>query len=147
MIRGFHHTGLVVDDLEAMVEFYKDSFGLRVLLEFDSVAPPDGNHTGIPNSRRRLVFLGLEDQTHQLELVKYLDPPAKSGHLDKIQLGAMHICFNVDDIAATYQNLQPDVRFVTEPKWSRSAAGDKIGVVYGQDPEGNWFELIQWGET
>jgi len=144
MITGLHHTGIVVDDLDVMVRFYTEELGLSVLLELHSVAPPEGNHTGIPNARRKLVFLGWTESQHQIELVRYLDPPAPDGHVDKHRLGAGHICFNVSDIRQVYDTLKAKgVRFVTEPKFSDSPNGP-IGVVYAQDPESNWLELIQW---
>ena len=147
LCNSLHHTGVVVANLEQMVRFYTEQLGMQVRLELDSIAPPTGNHTGIPRARRKLVFLGFPGEDHQVELVHYLDPPATNGYLDKHQLGAMHLCFNVDDLEASYQTLQAQgVRFVTEPKWSPTPEGLSIGVVYAQDPEGNWIELIQWPE-
>ena len=63
MLTGLHHTGIVVEDIEQMVRFYTEDLGMRVLLELDSVAPPEGNHTGIPGARRKRYVdkLGLSD--------------------------------------------------------------------------------------
>ena len=52
MIHGFHHTGLVVNDLDQMVHFYTQELGLQLLKEIDSIAPPEGDHTGVPAARR-----------------------------------------------------------------------------------------------
>ena len=52
MITGFNHSGFVVKDIEKMVAFYRDSLGLSVMREVDSVAPPEGDHTGIPGAHR-----------------------------------------------------------------------------------------------
>jgi catechol 2,3-dioxygenase-like lactoylglutathione lyase family enzyme len=142
MVTGFHHTGIVVSDLDRMIEFYTRDLGLDVLRRIDSVAPPEGNHTGIPGARRTLVFVGLADD-HQIELVHYIDPPAREGHLDKHQLGASHVCFRVEDLRATYARLKAKgVRFVTEPKFHEED-GRTIGVIYARDPEGNWLEFIE----
>ncbi len=144
MITGLHHTGIVVLDLPSMVRFYSEDLGLQVLLELDSVAPPEGNHTGIQGARRQLVFLGWSKEQHQIELVHYLDPPATDGHVDKHRLGSTHVCFNVNDIRCVYDSLiRKGVQFVTEPKFSPSPNGE-VGVVYAQDPELNWLEFIQW---
>ena len=93
MITGFNHSGFVVKDIDMMVEFYRDTLGLEVMREVDSVAPPEGDHTGIPGARRTLVFVGKPDGEHVLELVHFIDPPSPEGHLDRHQLGAAHICF------------------------------------------------------
>ena len=143
MITGIHHTGIVVRDMQAMQAFYCDALGLQVVGEIESVAPPTGNHTGIPNAKRKLVFLGLPGEQHLIELVSYIDPPAAEGHLGKHQLGASHLCFHVDDLQAEYQHLkQMGVRFETEPKFTETSTG-RLGVIYFRDPEDNWLELIE----
>jgi extradiol dioxygenase family protein len=144
VIAGFHHTGIVVQDLAKMVRFYTEDLGLKLLLELESNAPPDGDHTGILAARRKLVFVGF-DSGHQIELVHYLQPPAHQGHLDKHQLGCMHVCFSVDDVQSLYSTLSAKgVRFATTPKYRRATDQQRIGVVYAQDPEGNWLEFVQW---
>ncbi len=142
MVTAFHHSGLVVRDLERMTRFYTEDIGLKILSEIDSIAPPDGDHTGVPGARRKLVFVGIEHD-HQIELVHYVHPPAGSGHFDKHQLGATHICFKVEDLRQTYSKLKvKGVSFVTEPKF-RQMKDTTVGVVYARDPEGNWLEFIQ----
>lgn len=142
MISGFHHTGIVVKDLKRMVRFYTQVLGLQVLRRIDSLASPEGDHTGIPGAHRELVFVGFKED-HQIELVHFVDPPARQGYLDKHQLGACHVCFDVEDLRQTYTKLQSrGVRFVTEPKF-RSYRDGELGIVYAQDPEGNWLEFVQ----
>ena len=79
MVTGFNHSGFVVQDLEAMVAFYRDALGLSVIREADSIAPPSGDHTGFPGARRKLVFVGKPGGEHMLELVHYIDPPSPEG--------------------------------------------------------------------
>jgi len=144
MITGFHHTGVVVRDLQRMVRFYTEDLGLSLILELDSVAPPEGDHTGVPGAKRKLVFVGYEDG-HQIELVHYLEPAASDGYVDKHQFGAIHVCFNVEDLQDVYKTLSArGVQFVTEPKYREAEGKGRIGIVYAQDPEGNWLEFIQW---
>lgn len=143
MITGFNHSGIVVKDLEVAISFYRDSLGLEVTREVDSVAPPDGDHTGIPGARRKLVFMGHPDSEHALELVHFIDPPSPDGHLDRHQLGAAHVCFNVEDLAGLHQRLTGQgINFVTAPKY-REGDGVRTGICYAQDPEGNWLEFIE----
>ena len=142
MITGFNHTGLVVRDLDRMIRFYAEQLGLQVLHEVDSVAPPEGDHTGFPGARRRLVFVGRRGD-HAIELIQYLEPASPGGHVDRHQLGGMHVCFNVADLRATCEQLSArGLTFLTEPKF-RELDGSGIGVVYAQDPEGNWLEFIE----
>ena len=108
MITGFNHSGFVVKDIEKMVAFYRDSLGLTVMREVDSVAPPEGDHTGIPGAHRTLVFVGKPEGEHALELVHFIEPPSPEGHLHRHQLGAAHICFNVTDLAALAEKLKAE---------------------------------------
>ncbi len=144
MIAGFNHSGFVVQDIDLMVAFYRDTLGLTVMNEIDSVAPPEGDHTGIPGAHRTLVCVGKPEGDHALELVHCIDTPSPGGHLDRHQLGAAHICFNVTDLEALHQELSSKgVRFVTEPIMTDTPEGLRRGICYAQDPEGNYVEFIQ----
>ena len=144
MVTGFNHSGFVVKDIKAMVEFYRDTLGLNVMREVDSVAPPEGDHTGIPGARRTLVFVGKPEGEHVLELVHFIDPPSPEGHLHRHQLGAAHVCFNVSDLADLASKLKAQgIRFITAPIFHEMPDGKRRGICYIQDPEGNYVELIQ----
>ena len=143
MVTGFNHSGFVVQDIDVMVAFYRDTLGLTVVREADSIAPEGGDHTGFPGARRRLVFVGKPEGEHLLELVHYRHPPSPEGHLRRNQLGAGHVCFNVDDLPRFYDDLRSKgVEFVTPPKFRDSDDGARTGVCYARDPEGNWLEFI-----
>ncbi len=108
MITGFNHSGFVVKDIEKMVAFYRDSLGLSVMREVDSVAPPEGDHTGIPGAHRTLVFVGKPEGSTRWSWCISSSRPAQEGHLHRHQLGAAHICFNVTDLAALAEKLKAE---------------------------------------
>ena len=145
MVIGFNHSGFVVKDIEKMVEFYRDALGLTVLREVNSVAPPEGDHTGIPGARRTLVFVGKTDQEHVLELVQFDNPPSPdSGRPRNNHLGAAHVCFNVENLEKLRQSLTArGIEFVTQPKFRETPEGGRRGVCYARDPEGNYLEFIE----
>jgi catechol 2,3-dioxygenase-like lactoylglutathione lyase family enzyme len=145
MITGFNHTGFVVNDLDGMVRFYRDTLGLSVIRERDSQAPPEGDHTGIPGAHRYLVFVGKPEGQHLLELVHWIDPPSpKRDEPVRTQLGSAHVAFNVTDLDSVYRELSAaGVRFVTPPRKSVASDGRLSSICYGQDPEGNWLEFIE----
>ena len=92
VITGFNHSGFAVKDIEAMVAFYRDTLGLSVMREVDSVAPPEGDHTGIPGARRTLVFVGKPDGEHALELVHFIGPAQPGGTLAQTSArGSTHL--------------------------------------------------------
>ena len=144
MVTGFNHSGFVVKDLDRMVRFYRDSLGLTVVREVESNAPRTGDHTGIPGAQRLLVFVGKTDGDHLLELVHFINPSSSDGHLERNQLGAAHVCFNVDNIDKLYNELEEEgVEFVTKPIYKDVPDGTRTGVCYAKDPEGNWLEFIE----
>ena len=108
------------------------------------------NHSGfvVKNLEKMVSFyrddLGLKGGEHALELVYFIHPKSPSGHLDRNQLGASHICFNVEKIEELYENLlSKGIKFVTPPIMSVTEDGKEKGICYCQDPEGNWIEFIQ----
>ena len=145
MVTGFNHSGFVVKDIEKMVEFYRDALGLTVMREVNSVAPPEGDHTGVPGARRTLVFVGKPEGEHVLELVQFDDPPSPdSGRPRNYHLGAAHVCFNVEDLEKLHRDLMArGIEFVTEPKFRETPEGGRRGVCYARDPEGNYVEFIE----
>ena len=142
MITGLNHSGFIVKDIEKMKSFYCDVLGLKIEREVDSIAAAPGDHTGFPDAKRKLVFVGAGGE-HLVEVVYFINPKSPQGHLNRNQLGASHICFNVDNISEIYQSLSKQgIKFVTEPKYTINAEGKKRGVCYAEDPEGNWLEFI-----
>lgn len=148
MVTGFNHSGFVVRDMDKMVSFYRDDLGLVVVREVESIAPPEGNHTGIPGVKRSLTFVGVPDGEHVLELVQFIDPPSpeEEKRAMNYELGAAHVCFNVSDLETLHKDLsEKGIQFITEPKFTPTEDGGRRGIVYCRDPEGNFLEFIQPG--
>src|SRR3954452_10331572 len=75
-VKGLHHVGITVKDLDASIRFYHDVLGLQFSNEpspwFD--APELGPAVGAPGAALRQVSLILGDST--LELLEYKAPPS-----------------------------------------------------------------------
>ena len=142
MIKGLSHIGLVVQDIEKQTAFYRDAIGLRLLHEREVEAPPDGDHTGVPGVRRKLVFMGDASGKELLELVYYIEPASAPGQpLDRSQVNSIHLCFDIDNLQGVYKDLQDKgVRFLRPPKVIQRPVGP-VCLCYAQDPEGNWLEF------
>ncbi len=148
MVMGFNHSGIVVKDLQKMIAFYTETLGMKVEREVDSFAPPEGDHTGFPGAKRKLVFVGFPDGSHSMELVHYISPASPAGGLEKHQVNSSHICFNVKDLQAFYDKTSKGaIKFVTPPKFRNIAGGVKVGIIYGYDPEGNLMEFMERTKT
>lgn len=145
MIKGISHTGLVVQDIDKQVTFYRDVIGLKIIDEKEIIAPQTGDNTNIPDVRRKLVFLRNAVGKHSLELIYYIEPPSPTGSpLDRHQVNAMHLCFEIENLQAAYKEFsEKGVRFLTPPKVIEMPKGGSVCLCYAQDPEGNWLEFIE----
>lgn len=137
----FHHTALSVRDIELMSAFYCNGLGFNQLSSFSW---PKGS--SIPDELLALdgtaskVKMLVSGDMH-LELFEF-SSPEQAGEADTKQphhYGITHTAYMVDDIHKTRADLiKLGATFNSEPldtgKWM---------AVYGRDPEGNIFELLQ----
>lgn len=142
MITGIDHVCLVVSDIQAMTAFYRDVCGLAVRGGRELHNAFAARVLGYAGAHIHVVMLGAEGDPTRLELIEYVCPQGSDGHGPKNALGACHVCFNVDDLDATYARLnRAGMRFVAAPTAEVTASGQTHAVCYAQDPEGNWVEF------
>lgn len=148
LMLGVHHVAMATTDLDAMRHFYCEMFGMRPLAqgEWDNVPDYDAM-VDLPNSSARFALLGSGNVA--LELFQYITPPpgpAEQGRPVN-KPGLTHLGFAVEDLDAAYARLsRAGVRFHAPP--APSGGDAPIRAVYGRDPEGNVFELLEFkGDT
>ena len=145
-VEWMNHTGFVVNDLDSSLEFYRDLLGLRV--ERDQILEGEfiSELVGYTDARLHIVYLGLGDMKHSVELIQYLNPVGSAAQIpERNQVGATHLGIIVDDLDRFYEKLSSKgVRFVSPPAIRPEAAYPmaKKGC-YVQDPDGNWLELLE----
>jgi glyoxylase I family protein len=136
MIRSIHHIGILVQNYDAMVNFYREAFGFETAgaeldLEKLKASRISGTSAG-PSGRIIMMKAG----NCFLEIMEDPDRERASG----AARGYVQICVEVDDIDAEYARLkQLGVNF------GHSAPVDfgYLKAVTGRDPEGNAIELEQ----
>jgi len=145
-MKGLHHVGITVKDLDASIRFYHDVLGL----EFSNEPSPWfegeelGRAVGIPgNAGLRQVSLLLGDTT--LELLEYNHPPsATTEPLRSNNLGASHVAFLVDDIEATKAELEAKgIEFYSPVNVVDEGVLAGWRWVYFSDPDGYPLELVE----
>ena len=145
-LRGIHHVGLVIADLDAAIAFYSALLDMEVVERdsWTSPAPGEDQAVGLSGSSANGAMLcGSESY---LELWEFSAPkrhgehPAASG---AHELGLRHLAIEVDDVGTALD-------FLTELGGSRM--GDPVKVtddgavaVYCRDPFGNIIELMSTG--
>jgi catechol 2,3-dioxygenase-like lactoylglutathione lyase family enzyme len=144
-MKGLHHVGHTVRDLDASIRFYHDVLGLEFSNEpspwFES--PELGPAVGVPGAALRQVSLLLGDTT--LELLEYKSPPSDTDEpLRSNNLGASHVAFLVEDIEAKKAELEgKGVTFFSPVNVVDEGVLAGWRWVYFADPDGYPLELVE----
>jgi catechol 2,3-dioxygenase-like lactoylglutathione lyase family enzyme len=144
-MKGLHHVGITVKDLDASIRFYHDVLGLQFSNEpspwFD--APELGPAVGVAGAALRQVSLLLGDTT--LELLEYKSPPSETSEpLRSNNLGASHVAFLVEDIVAKKAELEAQgISFYSDVNVVDEGVLAGWRWVYFEDPDGYPLELVE----
>jgi catechol 2,3-dioxygenase-like lactoylglutathione lyase family enzyme len=102
-----HNVGIVVEDLDAAVEFFAE-----LGLELEGRGPIEGawasGVTGLPGMRVEIAMMRTPDGHGRLELSRFLAPPVAADHraAPVNALGYLRVMFNVADIDDTLARLR-----------------------------------------
>ena len=141
------HFALTVSNIERSQEFYV-LFGFQPVLAEPELLDADwiSEMTSFPNTQLRVQVLRMPESDSLLELLEYVNPKGESfAAKPAFHVGSAHVCFVVDDIESECNRLESlgvplRSRYITVPA-GYAAAGVKS--VYGSDPDGYTFELVQ----
>ena len=141
LLSGVHHIGIPVRDLDRSLEWYAATLGLHA----DFVQVADGPETSqtvqLDDTRLRFAFLQLPNAI--LELLEYERPRGDDFSLRNCDVGAVHLCFEVDDIVAVHRRLsERGVEFSIGPT-TLDGAVTGHRCCYFRDPDGVQLELWQ----
>jgi catechol 2,3-dioxygenase-like lactoylglutathione lyase family enzyme len=143
-VTSFVHTGVVVEDLAAAVEFFT-LLGLDCGSAFTVGGEWVERIIGLPDPQVEAVMVRTPDGTDTLELVKFHAPapapaPAEAGPAPANRPGIRHVAYKVGDLRAVVERL-------------RAAGWDTVGDVvdyegmfllcYVRGPEGLIIELAE----
>ncbi len=145
-LRAIHHTGLVVRDLDRSIYFYHDILGLPFANEptpwFEGTQLEQG--VGVPGAVLRQVSLWVGEHS-TMELIEYANRPESSTEpVPNNYLGAAHVCFKVDDIAAKKAELEAKgVKFYSDVNVVDEGPLAGWRWCYFSDPDGMALELVE----
>lgn len=143
-LEWLNHTGFVVSDMERSLAFYKDVLGLKEEMNAIREGPGISEVVGYPDAKLHVVYLGTGDLKHSVELIQYLNPPGgKISPTERNAVGACHLGIVVDDLDAVYEELSSKGAKFLGPPVVRESNIYGRKVVYLQDPDGNWLELLE----
>ena len=148
MFTGWHHTNIIVSDLDRSVEFYTKQLGLKLAGRTEIDDPELVRAVGIPGATTRVAYFEVPNTPTIIELFQYTTGSGKPLPDDALpsDVGIQHICFQVDDIDQTYQELSAKgIEFSSTPATLSQDHPDCGGVrfCYFSDPDGVTFELLE----
>jgi catechol 2,3-dioxygenase-like lactoylglutathione lyase family enzyme len=107
-VERMDHVGVIVDDLDAAIEFFV-ALGLEQRGRGIVEGRPVDRIVGLEGVRSEFAFVQTPDGHGRLELIKFHSPPLQDGdpHAPANTPGLRHLAFAVDDIEAALDRLRP----------------------------------------
>lgn len=140
VVKGYRHTGIICEDIEKSLVFYRDHLGLKVIQDFWDDSQYINDITGMQNANVHMIKLKADDGT-VIELLDYVTHPTKSVDLEVYNVGACHIAFQVYDIEQAYSQLTDcGVSFLSKPILSSEGIAK---VCFCMDPDNTRIELVE----
>lgn len=140
-----NHTCLRIKDPKVSVPFYTKHFGMNLVKKLDNpdskftlymLAIEAGDNKGKPWTERD----GVLELCHNYGTENDDNFSVNNGNGSEHR-GFGHICFSVDNLEATEQELlDNDVKFQ-----KKTADGRQKNIAFALDPDGYWIELIENG--
>ena len=135
------HTGIVVRDLDAQIDFYTRVLGLRLVTRFRRRGAYIDTLVGLEGVELEAAILASEERGDAIELLKYHSHPDHSPARPSNALYCSHVMFEVDDVGRAVEELRrARATPISEP--ALTPGGEKL-VIYCRDPEGTLLEFAQ----
>jgi catechol 2,3-dioxygenase-like lactoylglutathione lyase family enzyme len=105
-LKRMDNVGIVVDDLAATIDFFRD-VGLELEGRTTIEGEWAGRVTGLGDQRVEIAMMRTPDGHGRLELSRFLTPPTVADHRNAPvnALGYLRVMFAVDDIDDTLEKL------------------------------------------
>jgi glyoxylase I family protein len=144
-MRGIHHAGIVVSQLDRATEFYVGVLGLEMMSE--PTPPNEGlrldSIMGLTGVRLRGVLLRAGSSAVELH---EFSAPRWTGHrpVPANALGAQHVAFWADDLAAEKAAIEARGGvFMTEINVIDAGPFAGLRTVFIRDPDGIRIEFVE----
>lgn len=141
IVTGYRHTGIIVEDMNASLHFYRDLLGLKVIQDFSDDSDYINTITGISGGNVHMIKLETEDKKYVIELLEYLNHSTDLVRQPIYNVGCCHVAFQVESIEDAYEKLSGQgVKFISKPVLS----SEKIAkVCFCFDPNNIRIELVE----
>lgn len=140
-MKAIRHTGVVVNNLEEVLHFYRDLLGLKVVKKMDESGGYIDKISGLKNVKVTTVKMAAGDG-NLIELLYYHSHPrGVASKKDICEIGISHVAFTVENVDTEYKRLlKAGIQFNSSPQVSPDGYAK---VIFCRDPEGNLIELVE----
>lgn len=140
MFINLRHIGIVTDNLEKSLEFYKDILGLEIKTE--SLENKDFIDRVLKLKNASLKTVKLMDKKGGIvELLHYDNPQSKIIKRGINDLGLSHFALTVEGLDSLYDKTSSnDIEFISVPTLTPN---NKAKVCFCYDPNGVMIELVE----
>ncbi len=146
MIKGIHHIGASVSNLDEVTAFYQDAADLPQAAAFKTVNSEAADRiTGLKHTRSRTTF--LQGSTSYLELSEFESPqPAPQQIMPVYGPGITHICFQSPEEDSAFEKFKRQGMEMVSRGDRPVRLNPQRGITYAyaRDVSGNMFEMEQW---
>jgi len=140
MIKNIRHTGIVVEDLEASLNFYQTLLGFKVIKQMEESGAYIDSISALHGVKVVTTKMAAPDG-QLIELLFYHSHPNKSKSRQLNDVGITHLAFTVDDLDRTYSKLKAQGIYFNAPPQISSDGYAK--VTFCKAPEGTYIELVE----
>lgn len=143
MIKNIRHTGIVIDNLKASLNFYKNILGFKIKKRLIESGATIDKVSNLRKVRVETIKMYAKRNESQIELLYYHSHKKKSS--DKkyniSRIGISHFAVTVKNIDDTYKKLKmKKIKFVSKPRYS---ADGNVKMTFCRAPEGTLIELVE----
>ena len=145
MIKGCHHHGFTVADLDRSVAFYRDVMGLELVRISERANIPSYDRMlGYDDVKLRVGIFRHPVNGFILELIEYVHPEALVRPQENKFVGAGHVAFEVESVDALYERFRAAGFDTINPPTDIVRDGVRVARgMYGLDPDGISIELFE----
>jgi catechol 2,3-dioxygenase-like lactoylglutathione lyase family enzyme len=140
VILNIRHIGIVTDNLEKSLRFYRDLLGFTITKQLEERGPYINNMLALQDVVVTTIKLAAPSG-QQMELLYFPSHPRSIRPIETCEIGMTHFAITVDDLDKAYVTLQnAGVLFNSPPQLSPDGG---VKVTYCKAPEGTFVELVQ----
>lgn len=141
MILGTRHTGMVVQDMEKSLCFWRDVMGLKVVADFWEEGEFIDTVQHLTGVKLHMIKLVAPDGTMVELLQDENHPTAPQEKNDLCHHGIRHIAFTVADVEESFRTLRDaGCKILSDPITSPDG---KARLFFARDLEGNLLEIVE----